>query len=154
MNNSITQLGFLCIFNLIGGAAIGSVLRAVLRGKFSCNSIFFLIWGAGFGGLPLVFGIQEFQKGAPYFLAIQSAVFVIAILVVAIIPDELLATLRSPNIFTIGIGGVFLLLGTAMLFTNFLELKGLTEKLLGGGIFIVAGGAVFLLGLWRVIKSQ
>ncbi|MEW5717348.1 MAG: hypothetical protein AB1817_01855 [Chloroflexota bacterium] len=153
MNNSITQLGFLCLFNLIGGAAIGSVLRGVLRGRFSCNSIFFLIWGAGFGGMPLLFGIQELQKGAPYFLLVQFAVFVTAILVVAIISDELLATLRSPNIFTIAIGGVFLMLGAAMLFTNFFELKGWAEKLLGGGIFIVTGGAVFLIGLWRLIKS-
>jgi len=153
MNNSITQLGFLCLFNLIGGAAIGSVLRSVLRGKFACNSFFFLIWGAGFGGLPLVFGIQEFQKGAPYFLMVQFAVFASAILVVALVPEDLLATLRSPNIFTIAIGGVFLTLGAAMLFTNIFELKGLPEKLLGGGIFILIGGAVFLIGLWRVIKS-
>ena len=153
MNNSITQLGFLCIFNLIGGAAIGSVLRGVLRGKFACNSIFFLIWGGLFGGMPLVFGIQEFQKGAPYFLMIQLAVFATAILVVAFTSNELLNTLRSPNISTIGIGGVFLLLGVAMLFTNFFGLKSLSEKLLGGGIFIAIGGAVFLLGLWRLVKS-
>ena len=153
MNNSITQLGFLCIFNLIGGAAIGSVLRSVLRGKFSCNSIFFLIWGTGFGGLPLVFGVQEFQKGASYFLLVQLAVFVTAILVVAFIPEDLLTTLRSPNIFAIAIGGVFLTLGVAMLFTNLFPLKTLQDKLLGGGIFILTGGAVFLIGLWRLIKS-
>jgi len=153
MNNSITQLGFLCLFHLIGGAAIGSVLRGVLRGKFSCNSFFFLIWGGLFGGMPLLFGIQEFQKGAPYFLMVQFAVFATAILVVAFIPEDLLATLRSPNIFSIAIGGVFLTLGVAMLFTNIFELKGLPEKLLGGGIFILTGGAVFLIGLWRLIKS-
>jgi hypothetical protein len=153
MNNSITQLGFLCLFHIIGGAAIGSVLRGVLRGKFACNSFFFVIWGGLFGGIPLLFGIQEFQKGAPYFLMIQFAVFAAAIFVVALVPDDLLAALRSPNIFSIAIGGVFLMLGAAMLFTNIFELKGLPEKLLGGGVFIVTGGAVFLIGLWRLIKS-
>ena len=153
MNNSITQLGFLCLFHLIGGAAIGSVLRGVLRGKFSCNSSFFLIWGGLFGVMPLLFGIQELQKGAPYSLMIEFAVLATAILVVAFIPEDLLATLRSPNIFSIAIGGIFLMLGVAMLFTNIFELKGLPEKLLGGGIFILSGGAVFLIGLWRLIKS-
>ena len=153
MNSSLTQLGFLCLFHLIGGAAIGSVLRGALRGKFACNSFFFLIWGGLFGGMPLVFGIQEFQKGASYFLMIQFAVLATAILVVAFIPEDLLAALRSPNIFSIAIGGVFLTLGVAMLFTNIFELKGLPEKLLGGGIFILMGGAVFLIGLWRLIKS-
>jgi hypothetical protein len=65
----------------------------------------------------------------------------------------LLATLRSPNISRIAIGGVFLTLGVAMLFTNIFELKGLPEKLFVGGIFILTGGAVFLIGLWRLIKS-
>jgi hypothetical protein len=153
MNNPIVQLGFLCIFHLIGGVALGSVLRGALRGNFSCNSFFFLIWGGGFGGMPLVFGIQEFQKGTPYFLVVQCAVLVIAILVVAFISDELLATLRSPNISSIAIGGVFLLLGMVMLFTNLFPLKTLQDKLLGGGIFIASGGAVFLIGLWRLIKS-
>jgi hypothetical protein len=147
------QLGFLCIFHLIGGIALGSVLRGVLRGNFSCNSFFFLIWGAGFGGLPLVLGIQEFQKGTPYFLVVQCAVLVSAILVVAFISDELWVTLRSPNIFSIAIGGIFLLMGVVMVFTNFFPLKTLQDKLLGGGIFIVSGGVVFLIGLWRVIKS-
>jgi hypothetical protein len=153
MNNSITELGFLNLFHLLGGVAIGSVLRGALRGKFSCNSFFFLIWGGLFGGTPLVFGIQEFQKGAPYFLMIQFAVFAAAILVVAFIPEDLLATLRSHNIFSIAIGGVFLTLGVAMLFTNLFPLKTLQDKLLGGGIFILAGGAVLLIGLWRLIKS-
>jgi hypothetical protein len=153
MNNSISQLGFLCIFHLLGGAAIGSVLRNVLRGKFACNSIFFLVWGGLFGGMPLVFGIQELQRGAPNFLAIQCAVFIAAIFVVALIPEDLMATLRSPNILSIAIGGVFLTLGAITLFTNVFTLK-TPEKLIGGGVFALTGGAVFLLGLWRIIKSQ
>jgi hypothetical protein len=153
MNDPITQLGFLCIFHLIGGAAIGSVVRGVLRAKFSCNSIFFLIWGGLFGGMPLWVGIQEYQKGTAYFLLVQFTVFAAAILVVAFISDGLMATLRSPNIFTIALGGVFLMLGVAMLFTNWFPLKTLQDKLLGGGIFIVSGGAVFLIGLWRILKS-
>jgi hypothetical protein len=80
MSPSISQLGFLCVFHLIGGAALGYALRGVLRGNFSCNSFFFFLWGGLFGGIPLAFGIQEFQKGAPYFLAIQCVVFAIAIL--------------------------------------------------------------------------
>ena len=153
MNNPMTQLGLLCIFHLIGGAAMGSVLRDVLRAKFSCNSFFFLIWGGLFGGMPFVFGIQEFQQGAPYFLLIQFVVFIAAILVVAFIPNALLETLRSPNIFSSAIGGIFSLLGGVMLFTHLFPLKTLQDKLLGGGIFIVMGGAVFLIGLWRLIKS-
>jgi hypothetical protein len=153
MNDPITQLGFLCIFNLIGGAAIGSALRGALRGKFSCNSIFFVIWGGLFGGLPLVFGFQEMQKGTSNFLAIQSVVFAGSILVVALIPEDLMATLRSPDIVSVAIGGAFLSLGVIMLFTNLFPVKNLPEKLLGGGIFGLIGGAVFLIGLWRILKS-
>jgi hypothetical protein len=153
MNDPIAQLGFLCVFHLLGGAAIGSVLRNALRGKFACNSIFFLVWGGLFGGMPLVFGVQELQKGAPNFLAIQFAVFIAAIFVVALIPEDLMTTLRSPNISIIAIGGVFLTLGALALFTNVFALK-TPEKLIGGGIFVLTGGAVFLLGLWCVIKSQ
>lgn len=153
MNDPITQLGFLCIFHLIGGAAIGSVLRGVLRAQFSCNSIFLLIWGGLFGGMPLVFGVQELQKETSYFLAIQSGVFITSILIVALIPEELMATLRSPNIASVAIGGIFLTLGVVMLFTNLFPLKSLPEKLLGGGIFALTGGVVFLIGLWRILKS-
>ena len=153
MSPSVSQLGFLCVFHLIGGAALGYALRGVLRGNFSCNSFFFFLWGGLFGGIPLAFGIQEFQKGAPYVLAIQFVVFAIAILVVAFISDELLETFRSPNIFSIAVGGVFLLLGIAFLFTNIFDLKNWQDKLLGGGIFISTGGAVFLIGLWRIIKN-
>jgi hypothetical protein len=153
VNSSITQLGLLCIFHLIGGAAIGSVLRGALRGRFSCNAIFFLIWGGLFGGMPLVFGIQDLGKGTSDFLIVQVAVLGAAILAVALVPEDLLATLRSPSIFTLAIGGVFLTLGAVMLFTNLLPLKTLQDKMIGGGVFLLTGGAVFLIGLWRIVKS-
>jgi len=96
MSPSTSQLGFLCVFHLIGGAALGYALRGVLRGNFSCNSFFFFLWGGLFGGIPLAFGIQEFQKGAPYFLAIQCVVFAIAILT----PKRGLAK-REPKTFQV-----------------------------------------------------
>jgi hypothetical protein len=153
MNSPISQLGFLCIFHLIGGAAVGYALRGVLRGKISCNSFFFFLWGALFGGIPLLFGIQESQKGAPYFFLVQSVVFATAILVVAFIPDEFLEILSSPNITSLAVGGLFLMIGIAMLVTDIFELKSLQEKLLGGGIFVLVGGAVLLRGLWLLLKS-
>ena len=153
MNYPITQLGFICIFNLIGGIVIGLVLRGVMHGKFSCNTIFLLIWGVLFGGMPLLFGAEEFQKGAPLFLLVQVAAFGLPIVIVALISDEFFETLRSPNIASIAIGGAFLLIGIAILVTNSFEIKTLQEKLVAGGVFVLSGGCVFLIGLVRILKS-
>jgi hypothetical protein len=154
MNSAITQLGALCLFQLIGGAAIGSFVRALLRRSFSSTSFFFLIWGAFFGGIPIFFGVGQMQSGSPWFLVVQLAVFFGAIVLIAFISDELLSALRSGNTITIAIGGVFLVFGVIMLSGNISSMKSFPERLLGGGIFFLSGGAVFCLGLWRIIKGN
>lgn len=153
MNASITQLVFLCLFHLLGGAAIGSVLRGAMRRQFSCNSLFLLVWGVGFGGLPFLFGIEELQNGAWYFLVIEIGVLLAGILIAAFISDELVETLRSPNIVSVGIGGGFLLIGMLVLFTNLLPQKSLQDKLLGGLSFTLMGGLAFLIGARRIFRS-
>lgn len=47
MNGPLAQLGFLCLFHLIGGIALGAALRGLKNG-FSGNTLFFLIWGGMF----------------------------------------------------------------------------------------------------------
>jgi hypothetical protein len=153
MNNSISQLGFLCIFNLIGGIAIGTALRGVVRGKLSCNNFFFFVWGALFGGMPILYGIAEFQKGTSFVLPIQVAAFALPIIIVAFVSDEFFETLHSPNILSIVVGGTFLMIGCAIIATNIFEIKAIQEKLVAGGIFALSGGAVFLIGLVRILKS-
>ncbi|MGE5141721.1 MAG: hypothetical protein ACM3JD_19825, partial [Rudaea sp.] len=51
---------FLGLFNLIGGAAVGVALRRLFARQGGWP--FLLIWGLGFGGLPLIFGLQTWTE--------------------------------------------------------------------------------------------
>jgi hypothetical protein len=153
MTVSITQLGFICLFNLIGGMVIGLALRGIKRGKLACNTFFMLIWGILFGGMPILFGIEEFQRGAPFLLLAQIASFVIPIGIITLISEEFFETLRSPNVICIMLGGLFLMLGIAILITNIFEIKTLSEKIVVSVIFLLSGGAVFIFGLVRLLRT-
>jgi hypothetical protein len=52
------MLGFVSIFHIIGGAAIGSGLRRLSHG-FAIQPIFLVVWGVFFGVLPLSIGASE-----------------------------------------------------------------------------------------------
>ena len=145
MNELIGQLAFVSIFHVLGGIAIGSTVRSLRKG-LDGRGIFFLIWGAGFGCMPLAIGAGIFsQAHAMYLFVIEVLVLAGAIGVMAFIPDWMLEMFTSPEMMPIEMGGLFILIGVivggAMLKTNPLF------TLLFGGSFAGAGALLFVRGL-------
>ncbi len=111
MSDALRLLGFLSIFHILGGIAIGVALRRLLVGNGS-NFIFFLLWGGVFGGLPFVIGINEFlQEGMVYFVIVQLIVFCGAILITVFFPAWMFESINSPSNVAIAFGGLFMLIG-------------------------------------------
>lgn len=153
MNTLVGMLAFLSLFHLIGGIALGSVLRGWLRGKFACNNLFMLVWGTLFGGVPLVIGAVQFvAQGAIYLLLIEVAVFGGAILATALIPDWFLESFPAAKLAPIAGGGIFLLVGIGMSFSLFRTepFSALVTLVTFGGM----GGAMFIFGLVRLYKEN
>ena len=151
MNSLFSQLGFVGLFHVIGGIAIGSALRGLRRG-FSGNTIFFLVWGGMFGCMPLAIGWNALNAaGKPEFFALELGMLIAAILITALMPDTMLESLKSPQVAPIAFGGLFLLIGIGagaiMIQTDLLP------ALVFGGCFAGAGGLVFISGLAKVLKS-
>jgi len=150
MNDIITTLALVSIFHILGGVAVGSSLRG-LRNGFSGNKIFFLIWGTGFGCLPLSIGAQTFPKaGAPYLFGIEIFVLMSAILGAALMPDWVLESYNWSDLSPIGFGGLFLFIG---LIAGGVMLK--TEPigaLVFGCAFGGTGALIFFLGLRSLLR--
>ena len=145
MDSPIGMLAFLSLFHVLGGIAIGSTVRGLRKGSAG-RGVFFLIWGAMFGCMPLAIGAQTFtQANAMYLFAVEVIVLAGAIVVTAFIPDVLLDTFKSPDVTTIWMGGLFFIIGVgvgaAMLKTEPLF------TLLFGGSFAGAGALLFYRGL-------
>ena len=152
MNELFGTFAFLSLFCLIGGAAIGSVVRTWRKRGPSFNSTFLLIWGGLFGGIPIFMGTVMFgAHGAFYLLGLQVGLFIGIILVVAFVPDLYLESFDMDKIAPVAFGGLFLLIGVV------LGVVLITSNLLMAIIFFVAfGGAgalFFVQGLRAALKS-
>ncbi len=55
------------------------------------------------------------------------------------------------NIFLVGFGGIFMLVGAAV--GSFVVRDDLWFGLLFGGIFFLVGGLIFALGIWNLFKE-
>ncbi len=151
MNDSLAQLGFVGLFHVIGGIAMGFALRG-LRGGFSGNTVFLLVWGGMFGCLPLAIGWNALgAAGRPEFFALELGIFIAAILITALMPDSLLESLKSPQVAPVAFGGLFVLIGIGV--GAIMIQTDLLPALLFGGCFAGAGGLVFISGLAKVLKS-
>ncbi len=146
MNDLIGTLAFVSVFHVIGGIAIGSTFRG-LRNGFRFGRIFFLIWGTLFGCMPLSIGAKA---GALYLFGIEVFVLMSAILGAALMPDWVLGSFNWSDMFPIGFGGLFLLIG---IFAGGLLLK--TDPIWGlvfGCSFGGTGALVFFLGLRTLLQ--
>jgi hypothetical protein len=151
MNSPLAQLGFVSLFHVIGGIAMGSALRG-LRGGFSGGTLFLLVWGGMFGCMPLAIGANEFGRtGGPAFFAIELGVLIAAILVTALMPDTLLESLKSPLVAPIAVGGIFFAIGIGA--GVLIAQTDLLPALLFGGCFAGAGALAFVSGLAKLLKS-
>ena len=151
MNSPFIQLGFLSLFHIIGGIAIGSALRR-LKSGFSVAPLFFLVWGGMFGCMPLAIGANELSRsGGPAFFLIELAVLAAAILATALMPDIMLETLKSPQVAPIALGGIFLLVGLGA--GALIIQTDLLPGILFGGCFAGAGAISLASGVAKLLKS-
>jgi hypothetical protein len=162
MDNPLVLLGFLSIFHVIGAVALANGLRGMwnwLRNKERGlgSVMFFVVWGAMFGCMPFAFGVglaTDKEVGTPLLLLGEAVVWGIAFLSATLFWDEVLDWLRPflhPNIFLVGFGGIFMLVGAAA--ASFVIRDDPLFGLLFGGIFMLVGGIVFALGVWNLLKE-
>jgi hypothetical protein len=140
---------FLGLFNLIGGAVLGFGLRPLVRRQPQLVSVFFLVWGSGFGGIPLFMGAVFFlSSGLPAYWVGQLLLFFGTAAAIAFASDELIAGLLKPGMIMALIGGGMMLVGAFLVTTNIWSGFSI-EQLLGAGLLIL--GAL-LLG-WGIIHA-
>lgn len=144
-------LAFLFPFHVLGGAAVGFVVRRVIESGFKLTSLtgngFMLLWGAMFGGLPLFFGLA---MGSGLFFALQLVLFLGTAALVAWQFEWLRDVYSLPAMWLASGGLVFLMIGlgvgAAMLGTG--DTTWLFFALLFGGV----GGLFLLLGVGLMLR--
>lgn len=152
-NNVFLALGFVSLFELIGGTAIGSSARQFLRGQPSVTAFFLLIWGAGFGLMPLLLGAGLFlNAGMPLVFVAQVGIFVGTIAVVAFAPDELWSALETPGLHQMILGAVVVMLAAGFLALTLgsrVEIQHIIAVLIGAsGVWMLASGLI------KVVKDE
>ncbi len=154
MNSAIGMLGFLSIFHIIGGVAVGGAVRHVIRGRIACNTPFIVMWGLIFGLAPLFIGFGWFSShGALAFIAVELVIFFGALAVVAFTPDWFVEAFDIPTLSGIAFGGLFLVIGIAvgvLLATNSEPFM----AIIFFGAFTGAGGLVLINGLHKLMTDK
>lgn len=128
---------FFCVFEVLGGAAIGAFVRQVVRRQPPGATYFFLIWGAGFAGIPLLMGaLMLLTSERPSLFLAQVFVFLMSIGLVALMPDEMFSKDADGNFPTAIVGAVLAMFGAAILLLTW-------QAGFGVGTIIGAGAAFF-----------
>ena len=145
MNVSISQLApmvFLGVFQLIGGLAAGSGLRKLLV-EHALSSSFLIIWGFGFGGIPMLIGAAlGASTRLPLLALVGPAVFLSALAFGLLLLPWFSQVMGPSTLATLFMGSVFTLGGSAVALAIVRSGKGATTVgLMVAGIFV-------LIGLW------
>lgn len=157
-DNPLVWLGFLSIFHIIGGIALGSSVRGIrqlIRGEGGSlsNSLFFIVWGGMFGCMPLAFG---FDPAIPFWvLAAQVLILAAAFIITAIFGRTALNWLKPVfNVFTglMAFGGIFMAAGLLGAYATLKEGE-LATALILGLVFGIIGLGIFILGLAGLFKN-
>ena len=156
MSETISELAFLSIFHVIGGAALGLTLRSLVREpslKGLFGRVFFLIWGGMFGCMPLAFSLQD--GGLNYTtLAFQLGILGTAMAVPFFLYDYLREYARDKNMVRMGIGAALFLfsaaLSGAIIGSAGLDLPSLLIFTIFGG----GGGYLVVTGFRRVMIGR
>jgi len=160
LNSPLGMLAFLSLFHVIGAAGLGYGLRRVwnwLRGREAGggNTLFLIVWGAGFGGIPFFFGLNLARLGEPVVFLGEVLIWGSAFLVALLAWDEVMEWLRPflhPDVFLIAFGGIFMLAGAAA--GSFIVREDPLFALVFSGLFMVIGGAIFFAGLRGLLKEM
>lgn len=115
MSDTVTLLGFVGLFHLIGGIVAGKSLRRGIVQGWSCAVLFTIVWGIGFGGIPLFIGVPEFMRmGVPYLAAVELFFFVGTFLAAALTPDWILDMYNTSVLVPVVLGGVIMVIGVIL----------------------------------------
>ena len=162
MDSPLALLGFLSIFHVIGAVALANGLRGIwnwLREKERGlgNAVFLVAWGAMFGCMPFAFGVglaTDDERGTFVILLGQAIVWGLSFLAALLLWNDVvdwLGPFLDTNIFLVGFGGIFMLVGAAV--GSFIVRDDLPFGLLFGGIFFLVGGLIFAFGVWNLFKQ-
>ena len=145
-------LAYLLPFHIGGGAALGVALRRTFQDGLSlsgCTSnAFFFVWGALFGGIPLLIG-SAFESS--WIVVVQVIAFGGTIILVAVFYDWLRDLYRQPGMFVASFGFVFFIVGAAL--TSFILTSGDSEGFWIGLIFVGVGGLITLVGVGLLLRD-
>lgn len=137
ISENLGILAFLIIFEILGGVGLGVGLRGLV-GRASPAATFFIIWGAGFAGIPLIIGATFFlPNGDPVYFVAEAFVLFMAVIVTAFAPDALFQDSKDGSLFGLAVAG-----GLLVLFGGVVILLAAAQSWLG----VLLGGAVGLLG--------
>jgi len=145
MSVSISQLaplGFLGLFQLIGGVAAGSGLRKLLV-EHALGSSFLVIWGFGFGGIPMLIGAAlGASTRLPLLALVGPAVFLSALAFGLLLLPWLVQVLGAATLGTLLVGTLFTLGGSAVALAIVRSGKGATA------IGLMVAVIFVLIGIW------
>jgi hypothetical protein len=153
MSGALGLLGFVSVFEILGGIAIGTVLRRLIERQFSPRLVFFLIWGGIFAMGPFCMGASSFAAiHVGYLILVQATILIATIGVSAFVPEEYLSAFASLPVGFIAIGGILLLIGGGFLVAR-LRQDILTAAIVGA-VFLLAGGVFLGAGLVTASKGR
>lgn len=162
MDSPLALLGFLSVFHVIGAVALANGLRGIWnwlheKERGFGNAVFLVVWGAMFGCMPFAFGLglaTDDERGTSMILLGQAIVWGVSFLAALLLWNDVVDWLQpflDTNIFLVGFGGIFMLVGAAA--GSFIVRDDLPFGLLFGGIFFLVGGLIFALGVWNLFKE-
>lgn len=153
MDSPLYLLVFESIFIIIGGIALGWVLRKLLAHQFSALVVFFIIWGSMFGLVPLVGSAGTFEAmHAGYLVIVQILTLLAAVAFTAFTPQEYLSAFASLPIALITFGGFILVLDAIIL--SDLVRQDLQTALIVGSVFTFVGGSLFVIGVIMAVRDR
>ena len=136
-----------------GGTAVGVALRRIHQERSNLPNLFragfLLVWGALFGGLPLLWGLTTLPR---WFLWVQLAVFLGTIALVALRYEWLRELYGQPGMAEASIGFAGLLVGGGL--TASVLSSGSLSGVLAGLIVCGLGGALTLDGVRKLLRGQ
>ncbi len=158
MDNPLFFLGFLSVFHVIGGGAVGATLHWLVKRGLRAgvvNSLFMLVWGSMFGCMPLAFGLQPLAEGEiPWLFPAQLAVLGAAVVISFFFIEQIQAKFFRPPFFLMAFGGIFAAVGLVAKSATDSSSEDPLTGLLVGGIFFVVGAAIFYAGWWQFLQER
>jgi hypothetical protein len=143
IESPLVALAFLSLFHVLGGAGLGIALRPLRVGDRV--NVGLAIWGAMFGGIPLIMSVET-----PWLLPAQFFLLAVAALLAFFYWDRIRELLGNANVLLILFGGVFFMAGSGAA-GMLIEQRDFGMAALFGCLFGGLGLVVLLLGLRRLM---